>query len=703
MAIDRLMRDEEGFTTAGMAVALLVSLALLFSAAQVYRVNTLASEVQDVADAAALAAENQVAEFMVAVRVIDGAVLSMTLLGAASYGLGVVALCVPPAAELGAQLVSAGQKVLDARDALAERAAASLNALQRALPFVACASAASVAQANGDARGCDYYAMALLLPAEGAPISVGSNAAEEAMEREVAEEGDGLADTARRAEEAARAASEAKERGFMRDCGDAPAYCMYERAAHLAGLGGDDNPRYESVDAWSFSVALKRAWAYYAARLRIEAPEDASVEAKARSALRRQFYRYAVSEVRRACEQMGDDGDEVSFPRLPRNTEQMRETALYTSPAYPITQEGEVRMMHAWEGCPEAGLVESYGSVQALEAGGFSECPACHFTAASIGNVASASTSIDNGFEYHYDAVARAADDYERARREAEPLESSAREMAGGLLDAVAESLRGAASMRIDARPPGAAGCIVLVVSPEADAAGSWGSSLVSSPGDLGARAAVSAATLIEDGSEEASVVGDLLDGLDADGSAAVGAGRMILDCWSALLRAYGSGQEALADGVERALGSLPIVGATGLGPWAADALRDALGAVGLEPADLAPLKPVLASTGAVADADGGELAVRYLKVREEMLVASPSSGNVFGAIADRIEREAFDALDGLEIEIACIELPVAGFALPITVTLPPSVTSAGQGLVERAIDAVRSATGSLGLDESWE
>ena len=84
MKIDRLMRDEEGFTTAGMAVALLVSLTLLFSAAQVYRVNTRAAEIQDVADAAALAAENQVAEFMVAVRVVDGAVLSMTLLGAAS-------------------------------------------------------------------------------------------------------------------------------------------------------------------------------------------------------------------------------------------------------------------------------------------------------------------------------------------------------------------------------------------------------------------------------------------------------------------------------------------------------------------------------------------------------------------------------------------------------------------------------------------
>ena len=107
-----IFRDEEGSTTAGMAVALLVTLSLLFSAAQVYRIHAAGAEVQEVADAAACAALNPVAEFMVAVRVADAAVLSLTLLGDIAYGAGVVALCVPPAAELGSQLVSAGQKVI---------------------------------------------------------------------------------------------------------------------------------------------------------------------------------------------------------------------------------------------------------------------------------------------------------------------------------------------------------------------------------------------------------------------------------------------------------------------------------------------------------------------------------------------------------------------------------------------------------------
>ena len=194
-----IFRDEKGSTTAGMAVALLVTLSLLFSAAQVYRIHAAGSEVQEVADAAACAALNPVAEFMVAVRVADAAVLSLTLLGDIAYGAGVVALCVPPAAELGSQLVSAGQKVLKARDALSQKACEGLGALQRALPFLAAANGAAVAAANGEGSG--YAAMALLLPGEGSSIASGASAVEESME-EAVEAGKGeLAEAAGRAEE----------------------------------------------------------------------------------------------------------------------------------------------------------------------------------------------------------------------------------------------------------------------------------------------------------------------------------------------------------------------------------------------------------------------------------------------------------------------------------------------------------------------
>lgn len=703
MKIDRMIRDEEGFTAAGMAVALLVTLSLLFSATQVYRINTASAGVQDVADAAALAAEGQVAEFMVAVRVIDGAVLSLSLLGSASYGLGVVGLCVPPAAELGAQLISAGQKVLKARDRFAERAATSLNELQRALPFIAAASAASVAAANSTDRESGCFAVALLLPAQGKTIAVGSNAFEAEMEEAVGRGQDALADAAAGAEEAMRRANDAKRRAFLRDCGDNPGYCMYERAAHLASLGGADNPLFESPDTWSFPVARDRALAYYRTRLLTERPENDTPEAQARAALRKDFYAFAVAQLREADIREGPLSLEGSFPRFPRNLEQLRATSLYTNTHYPVEIEGEggLPVMHAWEGCPGLGLTDRFDSVQVLEAGGFAQCEYCKFTPHSLGSVAAASTAIDNGFEYHYDAVARAAEEYQVALREAAPLAAEVKRNAQGLLDKVGKALRAAASMRIDAVPPGATGCIALVMAP--GGARTPSSPFVAGDAGLGARAAISAATLVEDETEDASVIGNVLDGLNPPAASAMGAGRLVLRCWSAALKAYGAGQEALMAGVEAALGSLPLLGAAGLGPWAADALRTVLGTVGLEPASLQPLKPVLAQTAAVARADGGEYAVRFLALRDQALSSPATSPNPLGALADRIERDAYDRLSALEIEIAYIELPFGVGELPVTIALPPSVTAGAQGLVEQATAALRDIAGSLGWMDAWE
>lgn len=701
MKIDRVIRDEEGFTTAGMAIALLVTLSLLFSAAQVYRINAAAAGVQDVADAAALAAESQVAEFMVAVRVVDGAVLSLSLLGGASYGLGVVGLCVPSAADLGAQLVSAAQKILKARDRFAERAAASLNEVQRALPFMAAASAAAVAAANGTSREGGYHAVALLLPAAGKAITVGSNDAEDDLEEAVAQEKDALTEAAARAEEAARKASEAKRRAFLRDCGDNPNYCMYERASHLAGLDGSDNPLFQSEDAWSFPVARDRALAYYRTRLLTEQPEGDTSEDKARSALRKQFYAYAVARLREADIRETPTSLQGAFPRFPRNLEQLRGTSLYTDARYPVEVEGELPVMHAWEGCAGLGLTDHFDSVKALEEGEFLICEHCRFTPASLGSVASASTAIDNGFEYHYDAVARAASEYQEALREGAPLSAEVKREAQGLLDKVVAALQGVSSMRIDAVPPGAMGCIALVVA--SDGSPSFSSPFVGKDASLGTRAAISAATLVEDRSEGASVIGNLLDGFDIGAGSVTGAGRLVLKCWSALLKAYGEGQQALIGGVEAVLDGLPLVGATGLGGWAAGALREAVEAVGLEPASIQPLKPVLAQTAAVARADGGEYAVRFLSVREQALSSALASSHPLEELVDRIERDAYDRLSSLEIEIACIELPFGVGTIPVTIALPPSVTAGAQGLVERAGDVLRGAVGALGWDDSWE
>lgn len=698
----QLLRDEHGFTSTGMAVALLVSLALIFSSVQVYRVNSAAAEVQEVADAAALAAENQVGEYMVAVRVVDATLLSLTLTGEVAYGLGVVCLCVPPVAEWGAQLIATADKVLDARDRFAKRATTALDELQKALPILAAAAGASVASANSEVSGVSYHALALLLPTEGKVVATGPSEAEAELEEAVEERGDALAEAAEAAERAAQEAIEAKQRAFQHDCGAAPAYCMYERAAHLARLGAAENPLYQSVDTWSFSVALVRARAYYRERILNERPEGSSLEEKVRSALRKRFYAHAARQLRRAYVVESEGAFAAFFPRFPRNTEQMRATDLYTEPVYPVTVEGGVRVMHAWDGCPEAGLVDSYGSVCTLEEGGFQPCPGCQFSATALGSVAAASTAIDNGFEYHYDIVAQAAEDYQRALSEGNPSRAAAKDEAESLLDAVMDALREAASCRIEAHPPGATGCIALVVATGGASGGAFESAFVDSGGALGPRVACAAATLIADETEDASVVGDLLSGLARESSLA-GVGSLVLECWSALLGAYELGIETLIGAVESALDELPLIGASGLGPWAAGTMRDGLSEVGLQPADTAPLKAVLVDSVSVARRDASGYGQRFLEVRERALALPADAPDAFSALGEAASGAVTEYLGSQEIQLAVIEVPGTDIAVPLTVTLPPELCEGAGGLVREALSAIRSAVGVPPPLNRWE
>lgn len=704
MRINGIIRDEEGFTTAGMAIALLLTLSLLFTAAQVYRVNSRAAEVQDVADAVALAAENEVGEFMIAVRLCDSVVLSLSLVGVTSYGLGIVALCVPPAATAGSKLIDLGAKVLKARDTFAGRAAKGLNQLQKALPFLAAAQGAAVALANGKNRNCSYLAMGMLVSSKGETIKVAANKAEDHMEKAVENGADDLEAAAERADEAAREADAAKQRAFDRDCGDAPDYCMYERASKLASLGSASNPLYHSVDAWSFSVPLARARAYYQARLRDEAPEDSSVEEQARSALRARFYAFAVQELRSAYVYESEDRFEAYFPRFPRNTSEMRNTTLYSEVVYPVSREDEESepVMHAWEGCPGNEMFEGYGSARMLEEGGYETCEFCHFKVSLLGSVAAASTSISNGFEHHYDAVAQAAQDYKKALDEARPLTKEVKHDAEGLFDEVLKAIKGAGSQRIKAKPPGYAGCIALVVCSEGSSDGLFEGVFTTGSSTLGTRAAVSAATLIEDTTEEASVIGDLLDGLKEKAGVLGGVAGMVLDCWAGALGVYGAGQKALISGLESALNGLPLIGATGLGTWAADKLSGMLKEAGLEPARDAPLKPVLVNSGAVAGKDQSGFGVRYQKVQELVLKVPASSTDPFLSLADAVDDIAMERVTG-QVEIARIELPFGGLSWPITVTLPPSITDSALGMVRRGTDALRSLGGLITGLKPWQ
>lgn len=702
-------RDESGFTTVGMVLALLITLSLLFSTAQVYRISSVSADVQSVADAAALAAENEVAEFMVAVRLCDAVVLSLSLTGVIALGLGAAALCTPTTAALSEVLCTAGRDVLKARDSFAEKANEGLSRLQRFLPFLAAANGASVAAANdGGALSSTYLGLAVLVPWSGENMGAGGAGAGEDLAQAVEVESDDLQRFGEEAERAAERSNREKERGFLRDCGAAPGYCMYERAESLSELPAAENPRYHTVDTWSFSVALERAKAYYRCRLSEEAPECDTVEESARSALRTRFYAFAAEEVGKGYVHETSDSFDALFPRLPSNTEELRATKLYVESVYPLSESEKGLTMHAWPGCPAASGSFSYGSISQMESGNYSTCPHCEFTAASLGKVAAASTSIENGFEFHYEAVAEACDSYKKARSELDPLASEVKDRAGGLFDRCFEVLEKLAGERIESSPPGRFGVVSIVVSnTSASSSSGFESSFVSAGEDLGACVALSAATLLSDSSEEGKdILSSFLDGLSDEGNVAVGMADVVLECWSSILHAYLEGQKAVDEALGQTVEAIPFASASGLGTWASETFCATVSALGLEPAKLDALKPVLVNSAHVASADETAFSARLLSVKEHVITHPSESTDAFVSIIDGVEKSVLESIafaDG-RVPIASIEvLGEEGPSIPITIALPPGVKSLASGFVENVIGEIRSLYVRVSGVRVWE
>lgn len=698
------LKEDEGFSTLGMVVALLLTLSLLFTTAQVCRLTSASAAIQDVADAAALAAEDQIAEFMIVVKTCDAVALSMTLTAFAATSIGIVCLCVPATATLSAQLLSAGKKILKARDSFVDKASSGLDAFQTTLPFLAAVHAAQVSSANdGSSPGHSYVALAIVSPEQGKDIESSKSDEAREVQDEVDEDADDVKEKAQRAEDAARQANEAKLDAFDHDCGANPNYCMYERALALSSIDEADNPLFSSVDSWSFSVALSRTQAYYVARARDEHPDSQSVLDQARSEMRSRYYLYAEKLVSEGYVREVDGSFSANLPVPPRNTEQMRKTSLYTEEAYPVTSSGESQVMHAWEGCPSAAGFGYKGSLAQLEEGSFSTCPDCQFTVYSLGRVGEASSSIDNGFEYHYRIVSEDASQYMEAVNRGEPDASSVKRQTEDMLSKAIDAFKEAANMRIEANPPGSNGVVVLVADVASVSADEgFVSSFVRGGGSLGARAAVSGATLVADPSGEgANVISSLLDGVGDKGGALTGGLGLLLDCWSSMLQAYTNGSEALEEGMESALGAIPLASASGLGTWASGKLKQLLEDFSLDPINLDALKPVLVNSAYVAAADSGSFFSVYGSAKEQAL-RSGGEGGLFGSVVDQMKDWVSTRLEGT-IELAVIyPLGEGGPAIPLTITLPPSVREAAGDAVASMLYRLRDLMSFEGRVSVW-
>ncbi len=199
-----------------------------------------------------------------------------------------------------------------------------------------------------------------------------------------------------------------KARAFLRDCGDDPSYCMSERA-RTGRHGGADNPRYASVDAWSFSVALDRARAYYARRLAVEAPDGSSTEERARSACASASTpmrptKWGAATCARAPTRSTRASRTCRRTRTRcagRRCTRRRSTRRRSTGRAP-------RVVHGPDAPGRAGR-RACGSIAQTEAGR-TPMRRLRFHRREHGQGGGRLTSIDNGFEYHYEAVAQAAE-----------------------------------------------------------------------------------------------------------------------------------------------------------------------------------------------------------------------------------------------------------------------------------------------------
>ena len=177
-----------------------------------------------------------------------------------------------------------------------------------------------------------------------------------------------------------------------------------------------------------------------------------------------------------------------------------------------------------------------------------------------------------------------------------------------------------------------------------------------------------------------------------------------MLDAWSGLLQFYAHGADSIGNVIDAVLEPIPLLSASGLGKWAAEKLEGAMEAVGLEPADLDALKPVLVNSGRVASADDGAFAQRLLSVKNGALSLANSDGSIFGDLIDEVSGEVTDVIGAAgTIELACVELPIGDIRIPIVITLPPGIVSAGQGLVDKAASGLKGLIGSVVTGPLWK
>ena len=678
-----LFIEDGAYTTLSSAVVILVVLTLLFSSAAAIWSMSRAGDTQAAADSGALAGANVVASYHTAATVVDASILSLGLAGFATIGTGLVAILIPGAELAAGDMVDTGIEIIKTRNKFAKSASKGLQKIETALPYLVAARATQAVSAQ-DTEGATYTGTALAVPRTSESDFVALEGSE--ISTDVIK--DTSKDLERAADELQKASEEtakAKERAWLADCGGSdPASvgscsCMWERARSLAKLSDIENPHYASSVTWEPQVALDRAKAYYRLRLANEAPQGSSVETKAESAARKAFYTYASAEVNRAY--ITEDGDRTTsyIPLLPRNTDEVRATELYTDAAWPTSTNDGKTYLHYGTSCPnyKKGTPGGLASVAAYD--GQDKCNRCHFGVSSLGAVAAPSTSIENGFEYHFDEFKGALEDYVECRNKELELMRQTEDEADRAGNAFDEAIKALSGERPRIAPPGRNGVVAFAVSGAISSPDELSSSFNAAV-RLGERGAISAAVLApDDATAQNNVLSRFFSTLEERSGGVAGVLDGVMDVWGRLLVGYGdiqgSADELMNEMIDDLGGDSGALGS--IASWLGDTVSASVAALGLEPCDLRLRKSVLTDTANVIKSPGSD--ITGLSKVQDKLRSIPLGVTDPKALCEALEYQVERTITGTVFTLAEIPLPGGG-SIPLTVDVATLAGALGGG-----------------------
>ena len=134
--------------------------------------------------------------------------------------------------------------------------------------------------------------------------------------------------------------------------------------------------------------------------------------------------------------------------------------------------------------------------------------------------------------------------------------------------------------------------------------------------------------------------------------------------------------------------------------------MRGIMKDVGLEPAKLEALKPVLVNSAHVAEKDDGKVGSGLVAVKQQVLAHPLYSTDLFSALLTDAEKTAVSQVEGLgdSIEIASIELVGEdGPSIPITIPLPDEAKQFGIATIQGIFDRIRSYHAETAEVREWE